>query len=132
MVVLVVLVTVRSEEQLYLGREMMLAQTSDSAQILLLVVEVLVLLAERQLELCLVVVDLAKQAQSVALRLFTQEVEEEVAFLVLPLEQGDLVEGAADRIVLMVGREPQIQEEGVVVVGILQQTDWAEQAELEL
>jgi hypothetical protein len=81
-------------------------------------VGVLVLLAERQLDLCLVMVGLARKAQSADLRLLTQAEEEEVAFLVLPLEQADLVEGVTDRIVLMVGQQPQIREEGVAVLGI--------------
>jgi hypothetical protein len=103
MVVLVVLVIVRLEGRLYLHREIMVAPLFHSAQILLVVAEVLVLLAERQLDLCLVMVGLARKAQSADLRLLTQAEEEEVAFLVLPLEQADLVEEATDRIVLMVG-----------------------------
>ncbi|NBW23597.1 MAG: hypothetical protein EBR82_88205 [Caulobacteraceae bacterium] len=118
MVVLAVVVTVRLEEQLYLDKEIMLALPLHSTQILLLAAEVLVLLAERQLELCLAVVDLVRQVQLVDLQLLMQAEEEEVAFLVLPLEQEDLVEEATDRIVLLVAQELQIQEEVVEARGI--------------
>jgi len=118
MVVLVVLALVRLEGRLYLGREITLALSFHLPQILLVVAEVLVLLAERQLDLCLAVVDLVKQAQSADLRLLTQAEEEEVVFLALPLEQADLVEEATDRIVLLVAQELQIQEEVVEAQGI--------------
>ena len=132
MVVLVVLVIVRLVEQLYLDKEIMLALLLDSARILLLAEEVLILLVGRQLEVCLVVADLAKQAQSADLRLLTQAEEVEVAFLVLPPEQEDLVEAAMVLTALMVAQEPQIQEVAVAVRGILQQLDQAERGDLEL
>ena len=132
MVVLVVLVIVRLVEQLYLDKEIMLALLLDSARILLLAEEVLILLVGRQLEVCLVVADLAKQAQSADLRLLTQAGEVEVAFLVLPPEQEDLVEAAMVLTALMVAQEPQIQEVAVAVRGILQQLDQAERGDLEL
>jgi hypothetical protein len=118
MVVLVPVVIVRLEEQLYLGREMMVARLLDTQQILLLAVEVLVLLAELQLEQYLEMVDLVRQVQLVDLQLLMQAEEEEVAFQALPLEQADLVEEATDRIVLMVVRELQIQEVEVEEQGI--------------
>jgi hypothetical protein len=118
MVVLVVVGTVRLEEQLYLGREMMLARLLHTEQILLLAVEVLVLLAELQLEQYLEMVDLVRQVQLVDLQLLMQAEEEEVAFQALPLEQADLAEEATDRIVLMVVRELQIQEVEVEEEGI--------------
>ena len=132
MVVLVVLVIVRLVEQLYLDKEIMLALLLDSARILLLAEEVLILLVGRQLEVCLVVADLAKQAQSADLRLLTQAEEVEVAFLVLPPEQEDLVEAAMVLTALMGLMELLILEVAVAVRGIWQQLDQAERGDLEL